>query len=72
LPAQISLIAFPCDFTSLTRKAFFTVSRQERSCAVRATALLAAARAAKATTAKIVIDFRTGFWTRLRVMGVPL
>jgi hypothetical protein len=72
LLVQISLIAFACDFASLTRNAFLTVSRQARSWAVSADALLATARAARATTAKIVINFRTGFWTRLRVMRVPL
>jgi hypothetical protein len=69
LLAQIILIALPCDFASLTRKAFLTVSRQARSWAVSAVALLAPAKAVKATTAKIVIDFKTGFWTRLWVMA---
>jgi hypothetical protein len=72
LLAQISLIAFACDFASLARKAFFTVAWQARSWAVSAIALLAATKAARATTTKIVIDFRTGFWTRLWVMRVPL
>jgi hypothetical protein len=39
---------------------------------VSAVALLAAVRAAKATTAKIEINFETGFWTRVWVMRVPL
>ncbi|MGN6663761.1 MAG: hypothetical protein ACTHK6_06100 [Solirubrobacterales bacterium] len=60
------------DFASAARKAFLTVVRQERSCAVSAEALEAVTvKAARATTAKIIINFQTGLSTPGRVIGLP-
>jgi hypothetical protein len=72
LLAQSSFTALPTDFASAARKAFLTVVRQERSCAVSAEALtVATVNAARASTARSIINFETGLATPFRVMGLP-
>jgi hypothetical protein len=63
LLVQSSFTALAADFESLARKAFLTVVRQERSCAVNAIALeVVIAKASAATATMLKISFITGLW----------
>jgi hypothetical protein len=66
---QSSFTAFATDLASAARKAFLTVERQERSCAVNADALEVTIANARDATARVKINFKTGFLARLGVMN---
>jgi hypothetical protein len=68
LPEQISLIAFACAFASLARKAFFTVLRQDFSCAVSAIALELQRSVESAARASASIVLETFRGTRMGVI----
>jgi hypothetical protein len=66
---QSSFTAFATDLASAARNAFLTVERQERSCAVNADALEATTARARDATARVKINFKTGFLARCGVMN---